>query len=282
MYGTNLVALIGLSIYITGCAATSLFEDLTPRRVPTATTEDPVHEIVCLWEAAEGTRPDGTPARGFAGQVMFFTRGNEMPVKVGGAVTVYEFDDMGTPEEQARPLHVFRFDSTAWNVHLAEGPLGLSYNVFIPYMRKHACEANCSVRIRYDPVEGPAAYSSLASVFLPGIPRKQNPRPSLEVFDLQRWHPETSLDAAAATPLKSESLATDAPRQLRTLTIKPLGLATAGNGRLRAQNRAEQLLRRTRLAQDHIQQINHQTADSVDPWQIDFRTDDRSVSAFAY
>jgi hypothetical protein len=150
-----------------GCATINLSKiDFRSRK---ATAHNPAIKIVCLWEPAEGRDPKGIPCQGFAGQILFLT-GKSLPVSVQGDVKVYLFDDHGTSEEQAKPLHEFNFDSEAWAQHYSYGSLGPCYNVFIPYMRKGANDATCALRLRLTPPEnqGPALFSEMTSIELFG------------------------------------------------------------------------------------------------------------------
>ena len=179
-----------------GCQ-TPLIKDATAEKK--ANDFSQVTEIVCLWEPSDGIRPDGSAARGIAGQLMFFEHGKNTPVKVDGVVKIYQFDDFGTPEEQARPIHTFTFDSVAWNVHLAESTLGPAYNVFIPYMRKHPYETTSAVRVRFEPANGSTAYSSLASVTLPGAPRPSGD--SAVMASMKKWQPNSHRSLGTASTI---------------------------------------------------------------------------------
>lgn len=127
-----------------------------------------VTEVVCLWEAAEGVGLDGLPSRGFAGQMLFFTHGQAEPVRVNGDVRIYVFDDHGTLEEQARPLHEFNFPAEVWNTYLRTTNLGPAYQMFIPYTRKGGRLADCALRVRMTGDNRLPLYSKLANVTLPG------------------------------------------------------------------------------------------------------------------
>ncbi|HEY4258604.1 MAG TPA: hypothetical protein VGM98_00530 [Schlesneria sp.] len=150
-----------------GCATINLSKiDFRSRK---ASARNPAIKIVCLWEPAEGRDPKGIPCQGFAGQILFLT-GTSLPVSVQGDVKVYLFDDHGTAEEQAKPLHEFNFDGEAWSQHYSYGSLGPCYNVFIPYMRKGVNDATCALRLRLTPPEnqGPALFSEMTSIELLG------------------------------------------------------------------------------------------------------------------
>jgi len=156
-----------------GCASTN-FINWKKNTVLTASLKNPAVDIVCVWQAAEGTGLDGVPTRGFAGQVMFFTRHDASPAAINGDVRVYVFDDQGTADEQSKPVHQFDFEGEAWNAHLRMTNLGPSYQLFIPYTREGHHLANCSLRVRFKPAEGPVVYSQTATVTLPGSAKQEN------------------------------------------------------------------------------------------------------------
>jgi hypothetical protein len=144
--------------------------------LPAADARNPVSRIVCIWEPSEGQGVDGLPTRGFAGQILFFTRGTAVPVTVDGDVRVYLFDDRGTPQEQAKPIHQFDFLGDAWSIHLQKTNLGAAYSVFVPYVRKDPWQAHCTMRVRFTPRDGAPVYSETARVTLPGpIPQSDSP-----------------------------------------------------------------------------------------------------------
>jgi hypothetical protein len=152
-----------------GCAHVDLLA--WARSVPEASEKNPVFNIVSVWEPSEGRNTDGLPTRGFAGQLFFFTRSSPTPVKVNGDVRVYVFDDQGTAEEQAKPIHQFDFLGDAWTMHLQDSTLGPSYNVFIPYTREGQWQANCQLRLRLSTESGQVVHSEMVEVALPGSPR---------------------------------------------------------------------------------------------------------------
>lgn len=138
------------------------------RRLPEATASNPVKEVICLWQAAEGTNADGRPTRGFAGQLLFFAAREDETVRIDGDIRVYVFDDQGTAEEQAKPIHQFDFDSHAFEAFLTETNLGAAYQFFIPYTREGSQKATCSLRVKYTSADGRNVYSKIAQVILPG------------------------------------------------------------------------------------------------------------------
>jgi len=158
-------SLLALLPLLAGCASLDLnLPDFGGELDQTAR----VGEIVCLWEHAEGVGLDGLPTRGFAGQILFFVKGQPEPVRINGDVRIYVFDDQGTEEEQSRPLHEFNFPADAWNTYLSRTNLGPAYQLFIPYTRKGGNYSNCSLRIRMSAEGRSPIYSKLASITLPG------------------------------------------------------------------------------------------------------------------
>lgn len=139
-----------------------------PKEFPKATAENPAVEVVSVWQPAEGTGVNGLPSRGFAGQVMFFTRTSPEPVQVNGDVRIYLFDDTGTVEERKKPIHQFDFTPEAWNTHITDGTLGASYNVFIPYTKDNPYQTRCNLRVRIQQPNKPPVFSEAIAVTLPG------------------------------------------------------------------------------------------------------------------
>jgi hypothetical protein len=205
-----------------GCSQLSLFRRDPIGKLPSASQTRPVKEIISLWEPAEGTGMDGLPCRGFAGQVLFFAVGEDEPVMVNGGVTIYVFDDQGTPDQQAEPIDYFEFDAREWAGFLRPSPsLGASYQLFIPYSRKGAHEAKCSLRIKYTPGEGKGIhiYSKMASIILAGT-KAQPTAPAAQTEVTQAAH-RPSVDV--------EELRRIARQQLQQPQIPQQGVTTASH-----------------------------------------------------
>ncbi len=143
-----------------------------------ASAKNPASEVFCIWQPAEGKDMKGMPTRGFAGQILFFTRSSPAPVAVEGDVRVYVFDDQGTEEERSKPIHQFDFPALAWNSYLQKSNIGVGYHLFIPYTRKGHHEARCTLRVRFAPKDGSAIYSEAADVTLNGT-KKEKPEESI-------------------------------------------------------------------------------------------------------
>ena len=159
------IAALALLLLATGCSTTSVFERL---RVGKASPENPAIEVVCLWQPAKGTGPNGLPTRGMAGQIMFFTRGSAAPVIADGDVRIYEFDDQGTADELRKPIHQFDFLAADWQNFQSQGTLGPCYNIFVPYVKGGHKQVEVTMQLRFTPKGAPTLYSDMTSVTLPG------------------------------------------------------------------------------------------------------------------
>ena len=138
------------------------------KNFPETTPDNPVIDMFCVWDIAEGQDPDGLPTRGFAGKITFFTRNIPTGVRVDGDVRIYVYDNQGPPDERNKPLHQWDFIGDAWTIHLQKSSLGPAYSVFIPYTRKGGHQANCALRVRLTPKNRPPIYSESVAVYMPG------------------------------------------------------------------------------------------------------------------
>lgn len=169
---TRYSALLSVLLVISGCTTTSLFSKFSHKqKFPKATAENPAVRCLCLWEPSEGTGVDNKPSRGVSGQIFFFTRGGASAVEVDGDVRIYVFDDEGSAEDQAQPLHQFDFLAGTWKAHLTSTQFGPAYQLFVPYSRKGGHQAELALRLRHTPANGSPLYSDIARVSLPGYER---------------------------------------------------------------------------------------------------------------
>jgi hypothetical protein len=138
--------------------------------VVVASPDNPVIDVVCLWEPSEGRDLSGLPRRGLKGQIMFFTHGGNSPVAVDGDVKIYQFDNHGPRETWDKPVHEFRFSAEEWNTFLQNGMLGPTYQLFIPYMRRHTEQVHVSLQLRFTPRDGSSRiFSQSVNTALPGV-----------------------------------------------------------------------------------------------------------------
>ena len=221
--GTAMLMALAAST-LAGCAEFDFMKWKKDIVVLKATPQNPAVECLCIWQPAEGRGVNGLPTRGFAGSIMFFTHKGAAPVEVDGDVRIYQFDNMGTAEDQARPLHQFDFAPEVWKAHMHQGMLGPSYQVFVPYMRKGGHQAECALRVRLQAPGMQPIYSEMVSVTLPGTPMDST-LPTKPVVV-----PSVGSEAgkAGAIPLtQSGSTARPVDAQARLATAIQEGLAAA-------------------------------------------------------
>lgn len=149
-------------------SVTSLFGG--DKKVDWADKDNPVVRCVCLWQPADGTW-EGSPTRGFGGQVFFLDRKTARPVAVKGDVRIHVFDDFGPRENHGKAVHTFDFTKGAWNAFLVKTQFGPAYNVFIPYTRDGHHKTECALRVRLAGEEMPTIFSDMSYVKLEGADR---------------------------------------------------------------------------------------------------------------
>ncbi|MGC1272542.1 MAG: hypothetical protein WBC44_02455 [Planctomycetaceae bacterium] len=215
-----------------GCASvTDLSDSLNPfvSRPTFADATNPAVEMACVWQPGEGRGGHGVPARGFSGQIFFFTSRDAEPVIVDGSVRIYLFADRGTPEERAKPLQQFDYASEAWAAHATMASLGPGYSVFVPYPQIEAYQVRCQLRARFTPsYGGPPVWSEAVTMVLDGPPQpgaepawwtnidRSNAPPTVANYDIS--HKRGTLEQLNG----GEEMAGESPRTLRTDTF-PLG-----------------------------------------------------------
>lgn len=221
--------LLSLTVVLSSGCSSSLVQSSksvlkSPMSLVSSRATKPVAKILCLWEAAEGQGLDEKPARGFAGQIMFFTYGDPSPIKVDGTVRIYEYANYNADEEEPEPIHEFVFESTAWNMHRAEGTLGHSYNVFLPYILKGSGRANCALRVEIEDRNGKKTSASFTEIALSGKGGQDGQSPNRNFVRSNRTKPKVVDQRVAKSNQKSNSdsnttMSEKAAEQLDTLTI---------------------------------------------------------------
>ncbi|MEZ6131453.1 MAG: hypothetical protein R3C59_22490 [Planctomycetaceae bacterium] len=220
----NHTIIVALScVLVTGCSSSMLLKTSSTivhapaNLLEAARGPRPVAKILCLWEPAEGQGLDEKPSRGFAGQIMFFGHGDASPMKVKGVVRIFEYVDYHPNQDDPQPLHVFNFDSGAWNVHRSEGTLGHSYNVFLPYVRKDKGHVVCALRVEIETEDGRKVSSPYTEVTLASrtstLPATGIQRDVIRNASTETASPTTSSDHATTPPVKLESLTIPLPKQ---------------------------------------------------------------------
>ena len=164
--------------WLSGCGSAGLNLSMKSEKFDKETAQNPVEQIVPVWQEGEGAGVEQHQfSRGFTGQIYFITHRRGLPSEVNGRVRIYVFDDQGELEDQAKPIHQFDFEPEAWKAHLTTSKLGPAYSVFIPYTRKGHNMAECALRIRYTPLEGPPdkrvegtpVFSQMVTLVLGGV-----------------------------------------------------------------------------------------------------------------
>jgi len=170
-----ILMVVSCALQSVGCSSTgSIFRDPSMlvkdpgRLVGRPKTEKNIVRIVTLWEAAQGRDPDDKPARGFAGQILFFGPRGETGARVHGKVVIYEYDNYDLDLlDDPEPLHSFTFEPDAWDIHRTEGTLGHSYSCFIPYMNRHRDQVTCGLKVELIGDDGQKISSEIVEVMLP-------------------------------------------------------------------------------------------------------------------
>jgi len=204
--------LLALSVpLLSGCAATGLLWKSDDTELSWADRDNPALRCLCVWQPAEGTW-EGKPTRGFGGQIFFLPRSGHNPVAVHGDVRIYVFDDQGTAEEQAKPLHKFDFIKGAWQQYLGQTQFGPAYNIFIPYTRPGQHQAECVLRVRLVSDDGPTVHSDMARVMLKGFKPSTEPETATSTGseDLDDPSPSVALSEAFEASWRRARLGTRA------------------------------------------------------------------------
>lgn len=194
---------------------------------------NPVLKVISIWQPGSGIDPEGKSCRGFSGQIMFYTAREQAISTIEGGVKIYIFDDQGKPEEQIKPIHIWEFKPEVWKALRVDSPMGPTYQVFIPYSRKGAHEANCSLRLKYMSPTGNSVSTEMVNVTLPGTKTKpgfqklqiadasldqemQELEAEEEIFDDELPEPESEVPRPGKPPA-AKAVPLDAAEQQRIL-----------------------------------------------------------------
>lgn len=128
--------------------------------------QPPISKIICLWEACEGQGGDGKPARGVAGQIIFFGYGEQAPIKVEGKTCIFMHEGLDEDDPESSVVHKLTIDSGAWEAHRTESTIGHSYNVFVPYTGSRKQNVGCSMRVQFTDEKGRVSTSPFTDVTL--------------------------------------------------------------------------------------------------------------------
>lgn len=188
-----------------------------------ADATNPAVEVACVWQPGEGRGLKGVPARGFEGQLFFFTSKDAEPALVNGTLRVYLFADRGTPEERGKPLQQYDYTPRELNAHAKMTSLGPGYALFVPYPDPEAYQVRCQLRVRFVPAEGPVIWSEALTMILEGPPRpgdEPNSWNTDEARELVGQGNHIEISRRSGTPSQLRKLAdSEPPRKLRSDTF---------------------------------------------------------------
>lgn len=215
-----LFGLLALVILSPGCTALNVSRMFQQEIV--ADARHPVIDVMCLWEAAEGTGLDGMPCRGFRGQVLFFTAGQKSPAKVDGDIRIYVFDSNGPDGDPSKPIHQFDFPGLAWNTFLTQTNFGNAYQIFIPYTKPGTDHVDCQLRVRFIPKAGNTVHSRACMVTLAGSKNAMAQRSrsaGMKGMGIQQASHEVEVDGAEGARRPPRRLPGLAPENVDTIRI---------------------------------------------------------------
>ncbi|MCA9048241.1 MAG: hypothetical protein KDA89_05905 [Planctomycetaceae bacterium] len=179
----------------------------------------PVMKILSLWEPSEGQGMDGMPSRGFAGQILFFTHGSATPIPVHGVVKIHQYANYDPDQPDPTPVHTFTFDDGAWNAHAADGTLGHSYNVFLPFQEEKPAHVVCALRVEITAPDGRMISSPFTEVTLPGRAGKF---PGNRITNVSKPDVDAIRSASATTTRSANTTGAAKPVQKLESTTIPL------------------------------------------------------------
>lgn len=174
-----MVRLLRVSLVLMACTALAMgsgcssLPNFKRSSIKQATASNPAVRCLCVWQEGSGPGPSGESSRGFGGQLFFFPREGEVPVAVQGELKIFVFDDVGSPDEQSKPISQLDVPSYELQARLGETQFGASYSIFVPYTRQGLHEANCALRVKLTRPDGSVLYSDMTQVKLTGSPRKK-------------------------------------------------------------------------------------------------------------
>ena len=178
-----------------------------------------VARIVTLWEASQGKDPSDKPARGFAGQILFFGPHGDTGVRIHGKVVISEYDNYDVEAlDEPEPLHSFTFEPDAWDLHRTEGTLGHSYSCFIPYMSKNRDQVTCGLKVDFIDEDGREVSSEIVEVMLPSRSATNKAAATSRGFVREAQiggkplvQKNVSVDAESGKPMRLESFSIPLP-----------------------------------------------------------------------
>ena len=269
-----LVALLG-TLGTSGCATTTGLLHWGPEKISTDSPQNPVVRVVAMWDPGEGKGTEGKTTRGFVGQIMFFTAKDKLPAKVNGALQIFVYDDEGTHEERIKPVAPYSYSPEALAGIFQVTELGACYSSFVPYPKPGMHKANCSLRLRYVPLDAAgkpnfaaAVMSEMAYVTLPGVDRTEQAKAEAE-------RTEKAAAAKAQAEQRVQTLGSIKKPESKRIEAEPL--TDAERERIIAEARAREA---GDVTEDDAPPVRSRPMESVEPDEIvDEPADDNVADA---
>jgi hypothetical protein len=160
---------VALAIFA-GCAPLKISK---PNVWPFASEDPPgtPTRIVASWTDTVLYQPNQVPMRGFGGRLLFYSGDKPEPIKVGGTLTVYVFDDTNSDQNNVKPDRKYVFTKDQLPAHFSKSKLGNSYSVWLPWDEMGGPQKDVSVIARFTPEKGSVVVSEQTKQILPGKPQ---------------------------------------------------------------------------------------------------------------
>lgn len=127
--------------------------------------------VVAIWSDSMRHEPGQPAQRGFAGQLMFYGKDQDKPVKVEGSLQVYAFDEEGRDPVNVKPDRKYVFTEEQLAGRFAQGKLGPCYTVWIPWDSTGGPQKEVSLIARFVDKEGRVVVSEQSKHVLFGPPQ---------------------------------------------------------------------------------------------------------------
>jgi hypothetical protein len=162
----HLLAVISLGLTC-GCSALDLSK---AKSLWPAGAEKPQQpsSIVAIWSEGVVHQPGVTPARGYAGRLIFYDAAGTKPVKVDGTLSVYAFDEGGRGKADAKPDRKYVFTPEQLSRRYDPVKVGPAYAVWIPWDEAGGPRKDISLIVRFAPRTGPLVVGEMTRLVLNG------------------------------------------------------------------------------------------------------------------
>ena len=125
--------------------------------------------LVCVWIDDVRYQPGKPAMRGFGGRLMFYSKGEEKPIKVDGSLSVYVFDDQDDNPAESIPLKEFRTPQEVLPLHYSKSDIGHSYSFFLDWDEVGGPQKVLTLIVRFKDATGKVVVSDAARQTLTGV-----------------------------------------------------------------------------------------------------------------